>query len=161
MSADAGIEFYAGRQRSWERPPTREQFAREQMDLPSEWQVYLWEAIGWRTGSGKSQGALLTGAVPDRLITRGKRKGQPNWRKLKPGTKATVAVLDDAFDVWLLGWERATDACYKCAGSGRVFASWDHIEGTRYRDCRRCNATGNAPKDALAEAEPTILGMVS
>ncbi len=53
--------------------------------LPDGWIGYLFEAV-------KGQGVLVTGRVVTQTITRGPRKGEPNFRTADPKTERKVFV---------------------------------------------------------------------
>ena len=48
-------------------------------------------------------------------------------------------------------YETETGKCWDCKGTGQVWAGWSKADGTRYRDCPRCNATGNAPTESSSD----------
>lgn len=120
------------------RRPGYEQIAREMLGMPPEWQVMRWEAKGKHPNY---YGVLVTGAIPG-VLTRGPRKGKPNWRKRT--MEASVTIMDAVEKAWIAAWERDTGHCHECFGSGLRFSSWSASEGHTYVPCKRCNATGLA-----------------
>jgi hypothetical protein len=125
-----------------------ERAARSPNDLKS---LYVQEAEGvsefWQWHSW----SCTESAVPagfERLIgceaepyKAGKRKGKPNWKKKIPGTEKTVFIKTADFKAFLLRWEQETGKCVNCFGTGQEWAG-SGVRGTRYRDCRKCGATG-------------------
>lgn len=102
--------------------------------VPADWRWFKIEA----KGDGAHVVFLLTGAVPNGVISRGKYKGKPKYDKsTQRELVITRAELDAAHDTW----ERETGKCYRCNGTGKVITS-AHANGERtYRDCRRCDGT--------------------
>ena len=58
--------------------------ARQAAGLPDDW-------YGWLFTATEPKGVLVRGAVCPK-VTRGKRKGQPNWRKKDMSTDRTVLI---------------------------------------------------------------------
>lgn len=101
-----------------------------------------WEAYSFRCV--EPNGILMEGGVFRARITRGKRKGRPNYDKPEPGTKRTVVITDR--DAFAAAWEVETGKCRDCTGT-RVTLKSAGVSGTFWRTCRRCNGTGLAPKE--------------
>jgi hypothetical protein len=57
--------------------------------LPKNWIGYLFEAV-------QGQGVMVTGRVVTQTITRGPRKGEPNFRTADPKTERKVFVSNKA-----------------------------------------------------------------
>lgn len=79
------------------------------------------------------------------LFTKGAQKGRPNFKRCVG--KKLVAVPVTERDRIIALYEEVTGKCKLCHGKGQEWAGWDHKSGDRYRDCKRCGCTGNAPKD--------------
>lgn len=117
--------------------PTLEAHARELLDMPPEWRAYRWEVNG--------RGVYVEGAIPLTVYQRGPRRGQVKW---KPRThEAAIVVLNGQHCAWLTEWEAATGKCHNCSGTTQEWAGWSAKDGSRYRPCRRCEATGKAQQD--------------
>jgi hypothetical protein len=115
--------------------------ARELVAMPPEWDAYEWEAIGRERASDEAKLIRVTGAVAP-LKTRGKYKGYPNWEKLDRGTVKTAYFTPAEHEAWMLEWERKTGKCSDCMGRGERSVGWSAAEGTRYKPCGKCGATG-------------------
>lgn len=111
-----------------------ESIARQKLNESIDWQICVWE----RVGDGND--CLVKGAVP-RLLTRGKRKGEPTWRGI-PMRSAVVTQME--INAELEAFEAGTGYCAHCFGSGQTFKSWNHETGTVYQDCPQCDGTGLA-----------------
>lgn len=121
-----------------QRQPTAEQHAREVYSLGAEWQAYKWEAEGDReTGY-----LVLTGGVFRRRITRGKRKGEVNFKKPEPNTLRTLVIPNVLHRAWRAQWQIETGYCAECEGTGQSWAGWGINTGNRYRQCTKCNGSG-------------------
>jgi len=118
--------------------------AREMLGMPPEWSAYYFKAIGHSSVESNTKLIQVKGAVAP-LITRGKHKGAPNWRKSDKTTEREVFFTPGEHDEWCRQWEVRTGKCSKCMGSGKVFARWSITEGTSYKPCSTCNGTGKAP----------------
>jgi hypothetical protein len=92
----------------------------------------IWE----KTDDG---GSILKGG-PTRIVTRGPRKGRPTFVDKKRTT--TIIVTRSEEDAARAEYERSTGYCSFCVGSGREFARWDHLTGSWFRSCQKCNGTG-------------------
>lgn len=111
--------------------------ARKKVGEVQEWEVFKWEAVG----EGEHLSYIIEGGVP-RLLKSGKRKGKKTWRD-SPSKRTVVTkaeIVQAAKD-----YEAETGNCHVCCGSGQEWAGWSCDEGNKYRDCRRCSATGKAP----------------
>jgi len=97
--------------------------------------------------------ALTGSEVP--IISRGKNKGRPNWKKRDVATEKKVCIQPQEHDEWLLRWETRTGKCSRCQGTGQVVGSLRHhddvttaVMGT----CGRCDGDGLArPNVAIVE----------
>lgn len=70
----------------------------------------------------------------------GPRKGQPNWRS---ATNRQARLLSHTeLDQLAAAWGERTGHCVPCAGSGRQFVRWHHIDGTTWRPCTACDGSG-------------------
>lgn len=136
-------EFIAGKGNQFESPCTETEYVREVMHLPSGWRISSWRAV--------SGGVDVEGACYPKVKTRGKYKGETDWRVTTPGTSIKMTVLAARFAEWSAAWENRTGLCSKCSGSGEVFASWHHEHGTKMKTCFRCGGSGIRPT-AAAEA---------
>lgn len=96
------------------------------------WVPFRYELIG------KSD-TILTGGVP-RVLTRGPNKGQRKW----DAPHSQVAVTQAEVDAAMAKYESETGNCAECEGACKTVAGWSAAEGTRYRPCAKCDATGKA-----------------
>jgi len=118
-----------------------EEHARDKYGLPPEWTAAQWECFPGTPGEPTLYVQLI-GAVYE-PVTRGPRKGKPNWDK--PIGKKTTAILPVAeHDAWVRAWEQRTGKCSKCVGTGQTIARVSVQDGTEYRTCRTCGGTGRA-----------------
>lgn len=117
--------------------------ARELLGMPPEWNAYQFEAIG-RTVNQETKLIRVKGAIAP-PITKGKRKGMPNWRELDKATEREAYFTPAEHDDWCLQWERKTGNCSKCLGKGEVFASWNVTDGVKTKPCAACSSTGKTP----------------
>lgn len=123
---------------------TLEMQARELLGLPA-WEVRRWELLGSFDDPEGQLNRLDGGVYPK--VTKGKRMGEPNWRRPESGTEKTIYITPKKHSEWLLDWEKATGSCCKCyKHPGQEFAAWNHLTGTTYRTCSRCHGTGKAPE---------------
>ncbi|MCM2310305.1 MAG: hypothetical protein NDI84_02780 [Steroidobacteraceae bacterium] len=120
--------------------------AREILGMPPEWGGYQFEAIGRSSVSTQAKLLRVKGAVAP-LTTKGKNKGRPNWRKADKATEREAFFTPAEHDEWCRQWEIRTGNCSQCMGKGEVFARWHVTEGTTYKPCKACDATGKAHND--------------
>jgi hypothetical protein len=120
-----------------------ERIARRKLSLSDDWEACRWECIG----HPHTKDVLVEMGIP-RLLKTGKYKGQRTWKDTKDFRKCVVteSELADAE----AGYERE-GKCFACYGSGEEWAGWSAAEGTKYRPCKRCGATGK-PRAADAAA---------
>lgn len=109
--------------------------ARRKVNAPEGWKIGRWEVIG------DTRDVLVHGCVPG-VFQRGPRKGQPKFNGI---TMQACVVTDAEERAEHARYEAETGLCGDCGGERQVWAGWHHIEGTRYRPCRRCAASGRAP----------------
>jgi len=100
------------------------------------WVGYQWEKL---TG-----GNVVTGQVPDGVYSSGPRKGEPRFRNHAEAHKKTVAISDADVQEAAKAYENKSGCCWYCKGKGRVFAGWSSANGTRYKPCDYCKASGFA-----------------
>lgn len=93
-----------------------------------------WEPFQWQAAGNDS---ILTGGIPS-LLTRGPRKGRKTW----DGKGTSVVVTRDEVIAEQMRYMAETGNCARCYGTGEVFASWHHIEGTKLKPCTTCAGTG-------------------
>lgn len=93
------------------------------------WEPFAWERVG--------EDSLVTGGIPS-LLKSGPRKGKKTWR----GKGTSVVVTRAEVDAEAARYSAETGNCAECYGEGQVFASWHHIDGTKYHPCKACGATG-------------------
>jgi len=83
---------------------------------------------------------LLKGGIP-RILKRGPRKGQKTWdRPLQ-----TVVVTTTERDTELARYEKETNNCCNCCGTGERLRKFSVETGKIMRPCQRCDGTGKAP----------------
>jgi hypothetical protein len=97
------------------------------------WVPFRYELIG------KSD-TIITGGVP-RVLTRGPNKGERRW----DGEISRVVVTQSEIDAAMAAYENTTHQCAECEGTARVVVGWSAADGTKYRECKRCDGTGAAP----------------
>lgn len=111
--------------------------ARQLVNMPADWEVYDFEAIG----GTPAKLIRVTGAIAP-FKTRGKGKGQRNWKKRDKSTERTAYFTPEEHRLFLECWEKTTGKCSACIGTGEVFARWSVDNGTEYKPCSKCGATG-------------------
>ena len=104
--------------------------------LGDGWHVCKWEALG-RPPIGTQ---FTFWKCP--LVTRGERKGKPNWRKKTDERIVSVTMFDG--DRWTAEYETETGLCNNCMGTGETFKSWNRDTGTTMETCKRCGGSGKA-----------------
>jgi hypothetical protein len=101
--------------------------------LPDDFVFWHWECLPH--GEPTIYIKIAGGRCP--LVTRGKRKGKPNYRKATDKRNFFVGV--ERIEVWEMEYEAETGNCRSCLGSGNVVAEIDCVAGTAsYRKCSRC-----------------------
>lgn len=104
--------------------------------LGDGWHVCKWQVLG-DPGIGTE---FTFWQCP--LVTRGERKGRPNWRK-KTAERIVSASKQDG-EKWTSEYETETGLCNECMGKGETFKSWSKNEGTTMQTCPRCGGSGKA-----------------
>lgn len=106
--------------------------------LPASFQFYHWKMM---PEYGDPMYCEFEGAdVP--LLTRGPRKGQPNYGK-KTGVRKFAVGVQAAKD-WEAQWSAETGKCIRCMGAKEIVWSVSVAEGRKYKACPDCKGTGNA-----------------
>lgn len=119
----------------------RTEYLKERYSLPEGWVWHSFEGIG-----SEYTHALYKGGVYLHAKQRGKYKGSTDYRRPEPGTERDVVFSEDAFQLWLPGWEARTGLCSTCCGKGQEWTGWSCDKGNSFVDCLRCEATGIAPQ---------------
>lgn len=114
------------------------ELAKEKAGMGPEWEPYMFESFPRHPQQATR--AEITGAVAP-LITRGKSKGQRNWRKMDRSTKRVIYIDFAEYREWEAEWEKKTGKCAECE-EGREWCGWSESEGHRYRTCLKCKGTG-------------------
>lgn len=114
--------------------------ARKKLGVGIDWIWCKSEVIG-EPGVGGAD-FLIEGGVP-RTLKSGPNKGKPSWRGV-PLLRCVVTKreLVEAQS----NYEASTGRCHVCQGAGKQPWGWSATDGRRYRDCKRCAATSEAPK---------------
>lgn len=105
-----------------------------------DWHWYRMEMIG---PMGRTQGCMVTGGVPTKRYTKGPRAGQWNWSEFRDGAAQSVFVSHAERDAETMSYE-ANGKCAACGGTGQSWAG-SGPNGSVFRPCPRCKATGKAP----------------
>lgn len=105
-----------------------------------------WRWTRWRRSDDDSGAGIVTGAVPQRVFTRGPRKGEPDWRGATH--EATIVITKADEMARLERWEAETGECSRC-DAGREVIGWSKESGVKTRSCVRCRGTGKAPSVAV------------
>lgn len=84
----------------------------------------------------------IKGVIPERTITRGPRKGQPDYRT---GQKNSLVLLDSEFEEWQDFYESQGN-CPSCNNSGEVFTKWTKANGAEKKKCDYCNKPAEEEK---------------
>lgn len=114
--------------------------AREKLQRGADWQMVQWELVG------DTNDAIIRGAVPSGVYTRGPRKGNPKFER--PLTDQCVVTKAECL-ARAQRYEVESGRCSKCGGNGQEWAGWNHEHGNRYRECLRCKGSGVAPVATL------------
>lgn len=109
--------------------------ARRKVNGPPEWEACSWRCVG------ETNDVEVKGGVPVGVYKAGPRKGRQKW----DSKSLDVCVISPReVEEEIVRYE-ADGPCADCFGTGRRWAGWDHVEGTKYVDCTRCDSTGKAP----------------
>lgn len=111
-----------------------ERYAREMMSLSDDWCIY--RASCEPLGHERTLYYDVAGAVAPV-----KPNGCRNWRKKDPASVRKLIIPADTHAEFTKGWEKRTNTCAECDGSGQTMASAG-ISGTTYRACSKCKGTG-------------------
>lgn len=133
----------------------RTEFLKERYKLADEWVWHSFEVLDYPA----MQFTKFQGGVYPYAKAKGKYKGRTDYKRPAHGSESTVILSEREFEPWLLEWERRTGKCWKCTGSGEVFASWSAASGTTYKPCRRCEASGKEPASAMSARSAETEGL--
>lgn len=100
------------------------------------WEPFRYEFI-------EPDSTLVTGGIP-RILTRGPRKGKKTWDGKGTRTVVTRAEIEAEKQLYA----SVTGHCPECYGEGQISVGWSAAEGTKYKPCSHCDATGKAPREA-------------
>lgn len=115
-----------------------EAHAREKLGMPPEWQMSFWSTHG----DVSDDASVEVGGAVYGLVTRGPRKGRPNWEKFEPGTKKTVWLHKHERVAFKQAWVERTGKCPSCYGTGQEWRGWNHLTGSKYETCTECRGSG-------------------
>jgi len=62
-------------------------------------------------------------------------------------------IKPDDHTQWMAEWEKKTDKCAECAGSGKTLRRWTQEDGAEYRPCRQCAGTGVSTTEVTHSAK--------
>jgi hypothetical protein len=113
--------------------------AKRKVSGPEGWVVCGWKLIG------DGNDLVVEGGVP-RLLKAGPNKGSNTWRDV---SVQKAVVTGEELKAEHARYEADTGKCGDCYGKGEGFASWHHVEGTKYGKCKRCGGTGKRPNEKL------------
>lgn len=120
-------------------------YATEKLGMPDGWQWYSLEALGQYPNY---TGSLVRGLVPA-TFERGKRKGLPDFKRGDKATELSFALTRQQLRDFQAEWEQREGKCSHCFGTGQEWIGWSKAEGSRFKPCGQCGATGK-PKDGAA-----------
>jgi len=119
--------------------------AKDKAKLPDRWRCYKWECFPKR---GDAIYVAVTGAVCEHW----KPNGETDWKKRDKTTDQTINLPIAEHDAWKIEWERRTNQCHQCLGSGVVLASWSAADGEKTRTCPRCKGA-RTPNAEVSDGE--------
>lgn len=99
-----------------------------------------WEPFRYESPPPHDDGIIIIEGDVARIAKSGPRKGQHIWPKKV--FSLTVVVTKEEADNKRKKWEKETDNCGKCGGSGKETCGWSRDEGVQYRTCNDCGGTG-------------------
>lgn len=105
--------------------------ARRKLKQPDTWRWWSIRRVG------DTDDALVRGAVP--VGTR--KDGSPKFPPKRDSQECVVADVER--EAAIREWETATGLCARCGGCGQRAWSWG-VEGTKFKPCERCGASGKA-----------------
>ncbi len=124
---------------------TIEERLRREFNLPDDFHFYKWECF---PNTGDTIYVAFTGGGRCPLLSRGKRKGEPNHRKATECQTFNVTITQS--DQWEDDYESETGKCRECRGEGKTVWSVG-VGGTKYRTCTACGGSGKAALDTQPE----------
>lgn len=71
-------------------------------------------------------------------ITRGRRKGQPNWKKRDRSKEGTAVITRQQLKKWMCEWHLKTGLCPHCFGDRQLVVGVSVDKGARYKPCGYC-----------------------
>ncbi len=113
-------------------PDTLTTIARRKLQLPDTYTCCGWTRV--------DPDGLLVRMKEECIKSAGKNKGKPGWR----GEEQTCFVTYAEEKAECAAWEKETGKCSNCGGDGQELDGWSAATGTRHKQCRRCNGSGNA-----------------
>lgn len=122
---------------------------RQENDLQPDFQFYRWEML---PEYGEPFYCELEGAIVP-LVTRGTRKGKPNYKQ-KTGVRKFAVTVETAAE-WERQWSESTGKCIRCLGEKQIVWSVSVAEGTKYKPCPECHGTGKAKGEPCASTSPS------
>jgi hypothetical protein len=121
--------------------------ARKRYGMPERWRWFRSEV---KNHDKPSAFIMLTGAICDAKIKRGKYKGNDDWKKRDKTSEAEIPIKFGDIKEVQAEWEAETGKCSNCRGSGKSWIGWGKDTGNRFEPCRPCSATGRVAKNTDA-----------
>lgn len=122
-----------------------EQRLRREHGLPSDFHFFRYEMM---PKYGPPIYCELEGGVCG-MVTRGPRKGKPNYSKAT-GKRLFAVTIQQAAQ-WEQEWVQETGGCPHCVAKGRTFKQWSKAHGTEWQECHQCHGSGRyTAKEAVA-----------
>lgn len=132
-----------------ERIDWMNEVARKRYGMPAQWRWFRSEV---KNHDKPSAFIMLTGAICDAKIVRGRYKGHDDWKKRDKTTEAEIAIKFSEIDEVKAEWQARTGKCSNCKGTGKSWIGWGKDTGHRYESCKPCSGTG-AARPSLCEQE--------
>lgn len=114
--------------------------ARQKHGAPEGWVWRSLETLGDPRADSTDRQILIEGYVPNGVITKGPRKGQPGPET--PGTRLKFVCTDAERRATQAEWERSTGKCGDCGGSGVGYSCWSQARQETFIHPCKCNGTG-------------------
>ncbi len=117
-----------------------EDHAKELAGVGDEYRMASWKH---KLARGKNPERLCVELIVAPLLA----DGTVAWKYSVSSTRMKVEYTFPEHDAWVLQWEQKTGRCSQCSAKnpGQEWVGWNHITGTQFKVCSRCNGTGSSP----------------